>query len=146
MFRDGAPGSRTLDAASAQLVAWCLVGVVNQGLILALAPPAPLGVQAMHHVYDFGQLVALGVLSFAAARLGELAATRLPGGARLKLALLASTVFAVSMLIVGDDLDNFARRRGVSTLLVSLTASTVLSLLLTSTRFLPAFRRGWQRA
>ncbi len=137
-----------LHAAAGQLVAWCLLALINQILVLVLAPAAPPLVRVLHHAYDFGQLVALGVLSFACVKLAERATARLaPSVASwLRIGLLAAAVFGVSILIVGEDLENFARRHHQSPLLVRLAASCLFSVVLSSTRLLCRFRRTWQRA
>jgi len=133
------PRAFVLDAGGAQLVAWCVLALVNQPLIVARLPPAPAGTRLLHHALDAGGLVALGVLSLGAARLGQWGLSRLPGGRLrgwLSAALLGAAVFAVAMATLGEDLANVAARhevrlsfvRGVASLALALAFAATLSL------------------
>lgn len=140
-----------VDAALSQLLGWCLLAIVNQTLIVALLPPVALQVRITHAAYDGGQLVALGLLSFAAVKLVHAALARAPERFRRfapwrNAVLLALAVFAVAMLIVHDDVANFAERHELSPVLAGLGASAVFAFGLTSTLVLRRFLRGALRA
>lgn len=126
-----------LDAGGAQLVAWCVLALVNQPLIVARLPPAPAGTRLWHHALDAGGLVALGVLSLGVARLGRLGLSRLPVGrlrSGLSAALLGGAVFSVAMAILGEDLANLAARHELRLSLVRGAASLALALAFAATR------------
>src|SRR5262245_12067727 len=109
-------GKKSLGAGGAALLGWSLLAAINQALIATLTLPAPLGARALHRAYDAGQLLAVGVASFAAVELSERGLARFPrvAGALWSRALLLTAVaFAVSMLTVEEDVTNAAARHGV---------------------------------
>ena len=122
-----------------QYLAWCFLALLNQGLILALLPKAQPRVMALHHAYDFGQLLALGALSFGALTLaGKLAKT--VGWLRrrwARIALVALTAFAVALGIVGEDVSNFAERVDASGALLGALASLAFAVVLSAVAFVP---------
>lgn len=93
-------------AAGGQLAGWALVAAVNAVFIAVTPlPRTGAGIRALHHAYDAGQLLALGVLSAAAVMLWQ----RVRPGSR---ALDAAAIFACAAGLGGwmlvDDFDGFA--------------------------------------
>lgn len=140
--------SFVLDAGAAQLIAWGVIALVNQPLLVARLPPAPVGTRLLHHAFDAGQLVAVGVLSLALVRLGRLGLSWVPG-ARWRgwasVGLLGIAGFVVAMATVGEDVSNLAARYETRLSVVRVAASLTVALVLASTRLwrrlTPAFLR-----
>jgi hypothetical protein len=113
-----------------------MLAVINQLLLLERGGFGPAGARLLHHAYDAGQLLAAGLASLAlvvladrlAARFGVSSQRRWPRALALGLAC-----FAVSLLIVGSDLANAARRHGFPLWLAVVTASTGFGLLFAAT-------------
>jgi arylsulfatase A-like enzyme len=59
--RDPSDAAPTLSFAAAQVVAWSGLAAVNAAFIAVLESRSPLGTRALHHVFDAGQLIAVGV-------------------------------------------------------------------------------------
>ncbi len=125
---------RVLDAPAASLLAWCLLALLNQILILVQLPSVPGRTRAAHALYDLGQLLALGAISYAvvlAARYGLSKLTAWPRLRRFLPALgLTLAVFALSMAIVGEDVMNVAERYEIKASLANVSASLVFALAL----------------
>lgn len=125
-----------LDAGAAQLVAWCALALVNQPMLVARLPPAPLGTRLLHHAFDAGQLIALGVLSLGLVRLARQALSWLPCGrwrGHFSAGLLGGVGFAVAMATIGEDVSNLAMRLEARLALVRLAASLAFALVLVAT-------------
>ena len=130
--------------SGAQLVGWSVLAAVNQLLLLTQPLPAPLGARLLHHAYDAGQLVLVGVLSFGAVELGQRMLGRFSRieGARWASALaVALACFAVTMLTVEDDVTNAAGRHDVPVWLAMVAASSTFAVVLGSATWLRAVRR-----
>jgi hypothetical protein len=127
----------------AKLVGWSVLAAINQLLISVRPVPVPLDARLLHHAYDAGQLLFVGVVSFAAVELARRVLARFPrlDGARWPRALgVAVACFAVSMLTVKDDVTNAAARHGVPLWLAMVVASVSFSVVLGATTWLRAFR------
>jgi hypothetical protein len=134
-----------VDAALGQLLGFLVLGLVNQVVATVELPStARLATRALHHAYDLGQLLLLGVLSFAAVRLFELLATRLPllQSARARASLLAATVLGLGCLIAPDDVSNLALRLRTPAWLATLLAALAFALVITSTVFVRRYARS----
>jgi arylsulfatase A-like enzyme len=151
---DVAPAQRGawgLDAGSAELAGWCILGLANQVLIALTSPPSEFAFRVEHHAFDFGHLVALGFLSYLGFGLFRLLFDRAPAALRRFRPLIgagafAAVVFGVGLLTMDQDVQNFANRQGLSQTLVILVASLAFSLLLTSTLLLRRFTGTRSRA
>lgn len=135
---------RVLGAADAQIVAWAFVALVNALVIVrTVSLPRVLATRVVHHLYDAGHALALGLISAAVidvwrrirprpAPSGAPFRTRLRRGPALDFAALAALAIALGFPVLGDDLANFAARvagaRGGSSalLLVFTTAGVAL--------------------
>src|SRR5262245_12440588 len=121
------PGARPeqqtrLGAASGQLVAWAALGVLNAIMIAFTVPfdPHHIKLRALHHFYDAGQILAVGLLSAAAVEAYcRLAPRARPGASRwgafllgpfLDIAALSVIALAIAYPILHDDLAHFAVR------------------------------------
>ncbi len=106
----GAPASERVrvGAAGGQLVAWCALAVVNATMIAILVPlpVAGLGVRALHHFFDAGQLVGVGFLVWAAVVVWERFGPRRPG---VRLAAIAAVACGLAAALVAPDLLGAAR-------------------------------------
>ena len=135
----------SIDPASAQWIAWCAVGVVNQALITVLAEH-PVGAlpRVLHHAYDAGNFIALGALSFAAVRGVRwlVSSRRIAAASSIWFAplLLALVVFGVSMATIEQDVANIAETNALPTWQVSLAAALVFGIALGATAFLRRLR------
>ncbi len=122
---------------------WSVLALLNQALIAVLTLPAPLGERVLHRLYDAGQLLAVGVMSLAAAELSKRGFARF---ARLDRALwprglgLGAVSFVVSMLTVEDDVTNAAGRYKVPVGLAMVAASLAFAIACGATAYLRAFR------
>jgi hypothetical protein len=138
-------GAVIVEPELAQLFAWCALGAINQVLILTLAqPPAGWLARSLYHLYDAGNFIALGCVSFAAVRGTRWVSSKRPIAAArsawFSAGLLAAVVFAVSMLTVEQDISNFAETHFRPQWQVSLVASLAFALALGATAFLRRFR------
>lgn len=101
-----------LDAARAALAGWALLGAVNAAMIAITlrVPRSGLGTRALHHAYDAGQLLALGVLSAAGVLLWQRFVSTTPFGSRRFAPFLG--IFAVGLALgawmLRDDFHGFA--------------------------------------
>jgi hypothetical protein len=128
----------------AQLVAWTVLAVVNQLLLVTRPLSAPFGARLLHHAYDAGQLVMVGIASFGAVELGRRVLRRFPRieGVHWVSALgVALACFVVTMLTVENDVTNVAGRHGVPVWLAMFAASSAFAVVLGSATWLRAVRR-----
>src|SRR5215203_2094337 len=83
-------------APLAHLLAWSGLALVNAVAILFLPMPAGgIGIRALHHAYDAGQMIALGLVAALAS-----AAWERFGSARLTYAALAVASAIVALLVL----------------------------------------------
>ena len=99
-----------LSGSSAALIAWLLAAAVN-GVLIELTVPRTqsLGSRLLHHAYDFGQFVALGLLCSALADSWRRWGSRRRGVELLAIALVSVLVGAMTL---PADLENFGVRMG----------------------------------
>ncbi|MBN2194809.1 MAG: sulfatase-like hydrolase/transferase [Polyangiaceae bacterium] len=143
--RQGRGHHAVLDAGAAQLAAWCLLGLLNQILIIVRLPAASTDTRLLHHAYDAGQLLALGVLSLVFVRLAQLGLPRLPraiAGRWARAALVGAAVFVVSMATVDEDVSNLASRLDVRLAFVRVAASLAFGVALSATLLLRRVASG----
>lgn len=129
----------TVGAGAAQLVGWAALAAINQLLILSRGLPAKASVRLVHHVYDAGQLLFIGCLSFAAVRLAQRVSLRLglsEQALRPRAIALGLSAFAVTLLTVRADVENAAGRYGVPVILAVLAAALFFGLLFGAAPFL----------
>jgi hypothetical protein len=142
-----------LDPEAAQLLAWVAVAILNQAFIAFLLPPTSAGRSLLHRVFDFGQLLALGALSW-----GFVRAVRWLGQRRGVLrarpwqeaALLALVAFGMGLATASDDVSNLAERTEAPRWLLVVGLSAAFALALGCSRLLQLqrgpFARGAQAA
>lgn len=101
--------AETVTRAGAAMVAWCAVGVVN-ALVIAFAVPLPtsgLWVRFLHHFYDAGQMIAMGLASAGAVALWHRFG---PRRALWGYAALAAASVAAGFALLHEDLFNFVQQ------------------------------------
>lgn len=141
--------SRRIDGAVAQLLAWAGLALLNQLLIVLLLPPAEAKTRALHHAYDFGQLLALGVVSWASVTAFRLLSARL-GWVWLarwwvRPVLVALAVLGVGLLTGSDDVANLSDRLEQPQWLFTLALALTFALPLAATQLLCPPSRNWLR-
>jgi hypothetical protein len=102
-MRDREPG------AGAAMAAWCAIGVVN-AVVIAVAIPLPksgLWVRSLHHFYDAGQMIAMGLASAGAVALWHRFGPRRP---LWGYAALAAASVAAGFALLHEDLFNFVQQ------------------------------------
>lgn len=116
------PPHPTLGAADGQLVAWAGLGIINAVTIAlgARVPPGKMGLRVLHHVYDAGQMLALGLLSSAVVAAYCRLRPAPPASASRRRAFLRGPVLDLAAVAVAaelvahpllvDDLTNLAAR------------------------------------
>jgi hypothetical protein len=139
----------TVDAANAQLLAWAALALLNQLLIVLLLPPVDAKTRALHQAYDFGQMLALGVVSWATVTAFGLLRARLGFGwlARwwVRPVLVGLAVLGVGLLTGSDDVANLADRLEQPQRLLTLALALTFALPLAATQLLRAPARAWLR-
>jgi arylsulfatase A-like enzyme len=105
------PASETVGEVGlerAHLFAWIALACVNAVVLAVGITPArtPLGVRLILHVYDFGQLVALGLVT----RLALWAWRRWGKPGRGGYGALFAAALVLALLLMGDDLESFTQR------------------------------------
>src|SRR5687768_9304671 len=93
----------------AAFLGWLPVALVNAVFVERVAMRLDLGKRLVHHLYDAGQVLGLGVASWTVWCLS----LRLPPKLRLPLGCLA--LFATHYALLGPDLESFMRRNPDST-------------------------------
>jgi len=133
-----------LSEGGKQLAAWAVLGLINQALISVRLPGTSFSSAALHRIYDFGQLLALGAISFCAVALGQRVLRAIPQGfaALAGPALIAVATFTIALLIIGEETANFASRHGLAPGLVRLSSALVFASAMVAIAVvpLPAFR------
>jgi hypothetical protein len=135
--------------AGAKLVGFCALALENQVIVLLRGGGGRIGTRLLHHAYDAGQLVALGLFSFLGSLLAGRLIERVPrlGNTLLTRAgLLATAVFFVSLATVTDDVTNAAGRYGLPLTVAVLAASLAFAVALGVTAFLGALTNRRARA
>jgi arylsulfatase A-like enzyme len=106
-----APGderSTRLHGAVAALLGWIVVALVNTlGLIRTTLGPGGAGERALHHLFDFGHVLSLGLL---AGGVVLLAGNFGPKRALLRGVLLAALSVPAAIWLLGEDLGGLAER------------------------------------
>jgi hypothetical protein len=93
---------RRVDAASAQLSAWCIVAVVNAAVIAAtLDPPTRWTTSIGHYLYDAGHVALLGLLCHLGVRVWQRWGLRKPGATS---AALWAAAFVIDGVVLRADL------------------------------------------
>lgn len=117
-------GRATLSAPRAAMAAWCAVGLVNAATIAATLPLPGGGVRvrALHHFYDLGHMIAMGLATAGAVAAWERWGAGRPEGAegtgkrrsRLRAAagygVLAAVSIGLGFVLLWEDLFGFAQR------------------------------------
>jgi hypothetical protein len=106
----GSPGggTRRLSGAVAALLGWAGVGLVNAvGLFGVPLRRGGAGERALHHVYDFGHALALGLLAFGTVLLVARFGPKRP---LLRVLLLAPGSVATAVWLLAEDLGGTAER------------------------------------
>jgi hypothetical protein len=121
---------------------------VNQALLAIESPEGPFATRALHHAYDAGQLLAAGVASLGAVKLGRRLAARSPRWARARSVpalALGGAAFVVSMFTVENDVTNAAARHGVPVWLAMLIVSLGVGVVLGGTTLARLVAPTWPR-
>lgn len=136
------------DAGEAAFLGWAALAAVNQVLVAVGAPPGSVTARVLHHAYDAGQLLMLGLVSAAAVALVQprVARLRTPRQRLLASALGTALVgFLVALGIVRQDVANAAARYGIPTWVAVVSASFACGAGLGATVLLRIRSVGWQR-
>lgn len=130
----------TLAPAAAQFLGWFVLALMNQPMIALLAPSASLSVRVLHHLYDFGQLLALGMVSAACSLLVGALRGRFSwlGGRSARGLLTAGAVFVVGLATLGEDVANLAERKELSVWLLKAVLAALFAVALGATRLATA--------
>lgn len=102
---------RVLELGAAHLAAWALVAAADAAVLVATPsrPVPPIAVRAWHHVYDAGQLLAIGLLSAAAV---EAWARWGPRARWAGYAAANAVALVVGALVLPDDVIGAAEKLG----------------------------------
>jgi hypothetical protein len=148
MVEVGSEERRTLNAEAAQLLAWLAIALLNQVCIAFLLPPLALGRSLLHRAFDFGQLLALGALSW-----GFVRAMRWLGGKRgvtqatpwQEAGLLALVAFGAGLATTSGDVSNLAERFETPRWLLVVGVSMAFAFALGASRLLQLLRGSLAR-
>ncbi len=127
-------------AGPAQLLAWLVVALLNQAFIFVWLPPTAPSRSLLHRAFDFGQLGALGAMSWLVVHGAAWVSKRrglVHGRPWQGAALLALLTFLLGLLIAGGDVSNLAGRLDAPRWLLVVALSAAFALLLGATRLLP---------
>ena len=108
--------------ALGQLLAWVGLAVVNAVFIARLKSQGPASVRVLHHLFDAGQLLAAGALSFAVVRAWE---RLVPPRRAWAYGALGVASAALAWAFLRTDLANFAERVGHARANIVLTILTL---------------------
>lgn len=132
---------QAIEPGVAKLVGFTTLALVNQALAFTIVDRAELGARLLHRAFDAGQLLALGVASYAASRLTALVLRRTGRSVPslfTRALLLALAAAVVAALVLPEDLTNAAGRYGVSVVAMVALGSLLVAVILGSTVFLRA--------
>ncbi len=142
------PRLARLGLSGAHLAGWLLVALVGAGRIVLL--PMPVGgvrVRLLHHAFDAGHSLAMGLVSAAVAFAWASGTVGSPARTRRSTVLgLATIAVLLSSVTLAEDFANFADRRGVSW--ARFPMAWAASLVVPAAWGLGALARGarWRRA
>jgi hypothetical protein len=135
-----------VDLASSQLVAWLLLALLNQVIATVQLPAVSARVNALHRLYDFGQLLALGALSWSIVWARNTLVRRLPAAAQwLGLPAFAALALVVGLFTLPDDILNLAERRSTPPWQMTALFSLAFACTLVVAAYLRRVVRGWRR-
>lgn len=139
-----------IDIAVAQLLAWAVLALLNQPLIVLLLPAAGTKVRVLHQLYDAGQLLALGVVSWGSVRALQLIEARWQRAWLTRWwsrsLLTGGAVLAIGLLTASNDVANLASRVEVPHWLLTTGMAATFALLLGASQLGRPLTRTWLRA
>jgi hypothetical protein len=141
--------SETIGPASAKLLGFSVLLVVNQVLAFTLVDRSKLGARLLHRAMDAGQLLALGLLSLLASELASWVLRRLgrpEASLRVRALLLALAVAVVSVLVLPEDVTNAAGRYGIPVWVAVAVGTAGFAVVLGATVLVRAFEHVAVRA
>jgi hypothetical protein len=141
---------RRIDIGAAQLLAWVVLALVNQPLIVLLLPAAGAKVRALHQLYDAGQLLLLGLLSWAAVRAVRVVEARWQpvwlAAPWSRSVLTGAAVQLVGLVIARNDVANLASRVEVPHWLLTVGMATTFAVVLGASQLGRPVTTPWLRA